>query len=120
MVIYDLLNKFLLGVILIFLIQPIMAFFRPGKDAPKRKLFNWMHRTVGLAALFLSIATLFLGSKFYFTDNNWLILLCIWIGWIFILPIILEITQYCLNGTNKFRTCEFFYIYRATVVFVKA
>lgn len=97
-----------------------MAFFRPGKDAPKRKLFNWMHRTVGLAALFLSIATLFLGSKFYFTDNNWLILLCIWIGWIFILPIILEITQYCLNGTNKFRTCEFFYIYRATVVFVKA
>lgn len=89
-----------------------MAFFRPGKDASRRKLFNWAHRILGLTGLFFSIAALFLGSKLHFDNNNWLILLCVWIGWIFLLPIILEITQYCLNGTNKFRTYFFiFFMY---------
>ena len=78
-----------------------MAFFRPGKDAPRRKLFNWLHRTVGLIAFSLSIISLFLGSKIYFHDNYSFILLFVWLGWTFLLPVILEIFQYCLNNESN-------------------
>ena len=92
---------------LLYLIKkPIMAFFRPGKDAPKRKLFNWLHRIVGLAAFSLSIATLFLGSKIFFHDKYSLILLFVFLGWVFLVPIILEMFQYCSKNENKQFGCD--------------
>lgn len=78
-----------------------MAFFRPGKDAPKRKLFNWLHRIAGLTAFSLSIVTLFLGSNIFFHDDYSLILLFVFLGWVFLVPVILQILQYCLKNENK-------------------
>ena len=31
-----------------------MAVFRPDKDAPRRSLFNWAHRSLGMITLLMS------------------------------------------------------------------
>lgn len=31
-----------------------MAYFRPGKDASSRKLFNWAHRILGILTFVLA------------------------------------------------------------------
>ncbi|XP_068707880.1 uncharacterized protein [Montipora foliosa] len=51
------------GIIAISLavIQPIMAAFRPAPDAPKRRIFNWTHRLVGIVALIMAVVTIYLG-----------------------------------------------------------
>ena len=35
---------------LLAFIQPVMAYFRPHPDAPRRFIFNWAHWTVGKSA----------------------------------------------------------------------
>uniref|UniRef100_A0A8C4RAZ0 Cytochrome b561 domain-containing protein n=1 Tax=Eptatretus burgeri TaxID=7764 RepID=A0A8C4RAZ0_EPTBU len=66
-----------LGIIVVVLvvIQPIMALFRPHPEAPKvlhlvmkmsllcsrRYIFNWVHWAVGMSAWILAVATVFLG-----------------------------------------------------------
>ncbi|XP_068710334.1 ferric-chelate reductase 1-like isoform X2 [Montipora foliosa] len=51
------------GIIAISLavIQPIMAAFRPAPDAPKRGIFNWTHRLVGIIALVMAVVAIYLG-----------------------------------------------------------
>lgn len=57
----------ILGIIVTFLtlVNPIMAFFRPNKDSPKRPWFNWAHRCVGGIAFILADATIFIGIFWY-------------------------------------------------------
>ncbi|CAH3043688.1 unnamed protein product, partial [Porites lobata] len=49
-----------LGIVTIALalIQPIMAAFRPHPGEPKREIFNWCHRIVGIGALVMAIVTI--------------------------------------------------------------
>ncbi|KAM7447097.1 DOMON domain-containing protein frrs1L [Porites harrisoni] len=49
-------------VLLIAVIQPVLAFFRPPPDGKRRMYFNWAHRTFGLLTLALAVVNIFLGS----------------------------------------------------------
>ncbi|XP_068726811.1 ferric-chelate reductase 1-like [Montipora capricornis] len=49
-------------VLVIAVLQPLIAFFRPPVNAGRRRvLFNWVHRAVGLIALSLAVTNIFLG-----------------------------------------------------------
>jgi hypothetical protein len=47
-------------------LQPVVAFWRPANEInglrhPRRWVFNWFHRTVGVLAFFLAVVAVFLG-----------------------------------------------------------
>jgi len=50
-------------VLVLAVIQPIMAFFRPHPGEANRFIFNWAHRGVGLSSLILAVVTVFLGIR---------------------------------------------------------
>ncbi|CAF1015312.1 unnamed protein product [Rotaria sordida] len=50
------------------IIQPTMALFRCQPDHQYRFIFNYAHATVGISALILSIATIFLATMFTIFD----------------------------------------------------
>ncbi|PFX26311.1 putative ferric-chelate reductase 1 [Stylophora pistillata] len=50
-------------VLVLAVIQPIMAAFRPHPGEEKRYIFNWAHRGVGLSALILAVVTVFFGLR---------------------------------------------------------
>merc|ERR1712004_92461 len=50
-------------VTLLAITNPIMALFRPEKDAPRRWIFNWGHRLVGEAAFILGYLNILLGMN---------------------------------------------------------
>jgi len=53
----------IIGIIVLVLtvIQPVMAYFRPAPGDDSRFLFNMAHRSVGLSALLLAVVNCFLG-----------------------------------------------------------
>ncbi|CAD5113581.1 DgyrCDS2744 [Dimorphilus gyrociliatus] len=50
-------------VLILVLINPIMAIFRPAPTHSKRPIFNWCHRIVGLSALILGIINIVIGLR---------------------------------------------------------
>lgn len=52
-----------LGIIVtaLTMINPVMAFFRPGPDSERRLVFNWSHRIVGFLAHITAAITIFFG-----------------------------------------------------------
>ncbi|KAL9950259.1 hypothetical protein ACROYT_G042734 [Oculina patagonica] len=50
-------------VLVLAVIQPIMALFRPHPGEANRYIFNWAHRGVGLSALIMAVVTVFLGIR---------------------------------------------------------
>ncbi|XP_068728109.1 ferric-chelate reductase 1-like isoform X3 [Montipora capricornis] len=50
-------------VVLLAVIQPIIALFRPSPGDEKRYIFNWAHRGVGLSSLLVAVVTVFLGIR---------------------------------------------------------
>jgi len=52
-----------LTVLIIAFLQPIIAFFRPGKDAKLRPLFKFVHTSLGYSAVVLSLISI------YFTNE---------------------------------------------------
>lgn len=50
-------------VLVLAVIQPIMAAFRPHPGEEKRYIFNWAHRGVGLSALILAVVTVIFGLR---------------------------------------------------------
>jgi len=55
-------------VLVLAVIQPIMALFRPHPGEANRYIFNWAHRSVGLFSLVLAVVTVFLGVRL--PDSN--------------------------------------------------
>jgi len=55
-------------VLVLAVIQPIMALFRPHPGEAKRFIFNWAHRGVGMSSLILAVVTVFLGIRL--PDSN--------------------------------------------------
>ena len=55
----------LLGVtvLVIAFLQPIIAFFRPNKDAKTRPLFKFVHTFLGYSAIVIAIASVFLTNE---------------------------------------------------------
>ena len=49
-----------LTVLVIAFLQPIIAYFRPGKDAKLRPVFKYVHTGLGYAAIILATASIFL------------------------------------------------------------
>ena len=52
-----------LTVLVVAFIQPIIAYFRPGKDARFRPLFKFVHTALGYSAIILAIASIFLTNE---------------------------------------------------------
>ena len=52
-----------LTVLVVAFIQPIIAYFRPGKDARTRPLFKFVHTALGYSAIILAIASIFLTNE---------------------------------------------------------
>lgn len=54
-----------LGIIVMVLtiLNPIIAVFRPLPNSHRRPIFNWVHRIVGMLAKILAVVTIFLGLK---------------------------------------------------------
>ncbi|XP_036410734.1 putative ferric-chelate reductase 1 [Megalops cyprinoides] len=48
-------------VMVLAVLQPLMAFFRPLPDSPWRFIFNWMHMGAGTTAKIIAVAAMFLG-----------------------------------------------------------
>ncbi|XP_030626013.1 putative ferric-chelate reductase 1 [Chanos chanos] len=48
-------------VMVLAIIQPVMALFRPAPDASRRYIFNWLHFGVGSAAHLIAVVAIFLG-----------------------------------------------------------
>ena len=49
-----------LTVLIIAFLQPVLAYFRPGKDAKLRPVFKAVHTGLGYAAIILATASIFL------------------------------------------------------------
>ena len=49
-----------LTVLVIAFLQPILAYFRPGKDAKLRPVFKYVHTGLGYASIILATASIFL------------------------------------------------------------
>jgi hypothetical protein len=99
-------RSFLFSILLLIFIlndQVIIAFFRPDKTHPKRFIFNYFHRTVGLSAFFLSIITILLGTlieKMNLDKYGWCIMIG-WIVWVIVLPLSLEVIELVFASRNK-------------------
>ncbi|XP_046346278.2 putative ferric-chelate reductase 1 isoform X2 [Haliotis rufescens] len=54
-----------LGIIVtaMVLINPVMAYFRPGPTSERRPLFNWAHFLVGIGAYCIAVINIFFGLK---------------------------------------------------------
>ncbi|KAK0063036.1 ferric-chelate reductase 1 isoform X2 [Biomphalaria pfeifferi] len=50
-------------VMILTILNPVMALFRPHPDTPRRPIFNWAHFLVGIAAHILGVITIFLGIQ---------------------------------------------------------
>jgi uncharacterized membrane protein len=77
------------------IIQMGVAFIRPHPGTPKRPIFNYFHRTLGLTTFTLAIVTIYLGvcmDDMNLGSMGWGIMIG-WTIWIIIFPLILEITQ---------------------------
>ncbi|XP_070194191.1 putative ferric-chelate reductase 1 [Littorina saxatilis] len=44
-------------------LNPILAVFRPAPTAPRRPIFNWVHRCVGTGSHIVGVLTIFFGLK---------------------------------------------------------
>lgn len=59
-----------LTVLVVAFIQPIIAYFRPGKDARFRPLFKFVHTALGYTAIILAIASIFLTNELEVSQQN--------------------------------------------------
>lgn len=85
-------------------IQPILAIFRPDKDAPKRPIFNWVHRSIGVLTFILAMAAILMGMMMFLESFYWLIMFG-WLTWLVVLVIFLEFIDYKMKmGKKKFES----------------
>lgn len=81
--------------VLLAIIQPIMAVFRPHPGEDKRWVFNWAHRLVGFSALVLAAVTIFLGLDLVKVTKTVMI---VWVVLVVLLIVTMEIILFFLAG----------------------
>jgi hypothetical protein len=77
-------------------IQPLMAIFRCNPNGSYRFIFNYVHATVGLSALVLSILAILLAmffTRFEFLERKQWIIVVAWASWLLIAFILLELIE---------------------------
>ncbi|KAM4722878.1 putative ferric-chelate reductase 1 [Rhinophrynus dorsalis] len=60
-------------VMILALIQPFVALFRPSPQSNRRFIFNWFHAVNALVIKVLAVANLFLGLQFIGHSQQWLV-----------------------------------------------
>ncbi|KAL3841487.1 hypothetical protein ACJMK2_019625, partial [Sinanodonta woodiana] len=89
----------ILGIIVMVLtiINPVMAIFRPRPDAPRRKIFNIAHFGVGTAAFLFSIINMFIGVGLKMLSKKMENVLWAYVAWFIVIMITLEIYDFVHN-----------------------
>ena len=100
----------IIGIIVICfaIIQPLIAVFRCKPNGQYRFIFNYLHATIGLTSLILSVVVIFLAvffSRFGFNVNKEWGILIGWTCWLFIIFVIFTIIECCFkkNLSNEER-----------------
>lgn len=91
-------------VLVLSVIQPIAAAFRPHPGDDNRYLFNWAHRAGGIFALVLAVVTVFLGILIYKDelglDNSPLYAMIVYcVGVVFVIAF--DIYLFCKKRNHK-------------------
>jgi hypothetical protein len=75
-------------------VQVWMALFRCDPSSKFRFIYNWIHRTTGLLAFFLSVPTIFIVAHWLpFHHNGLVTILSFWTAWVVIAVIAFEFLQ---------------------------
>lgn len=57
-------------VLVLAVIQPTIAFFRPHPGSHKRPIFDWLHRTIALIVVLMAVVTVFKGADLLEEDGG--------------------------------------------------
>ncbi|XP_029650676.1 putative ferric-chelate reductase 1 isoform X2 [Octopus sinensis] len=84
------------------IINPILGYFRPGKDHPKRIYFNWVHSMIGTILMILADVTIFIGVLMHSKMENvermydaFVIEMSLFLVYKFVAGCGMEIMEYC-------------------------
>ncbi|XP_052832488.1 putative ferric-chelate reductase 1 isoform X2 [Octopus bimaculoides] len=90
------------------IVNPILGYFRPGKDHPKRIYFNWVHSMIGTVLMILADVTIFIGvlmhskmegvNKMY---KAFVIEMSLFLVYKFVAGCGMEIMEYCNQDEEK-------------------
>jgi len=87
------------------LLQPVNAYFRVGKDHPKRRIWEYLHKTAGRLAVLGGIVVCILGgllfAKFENDNNIPFIISCVVVGIFVIAFIHLRLRQYYVMRMDR-------------------
>uniref|UniRef100_A0A2C9JHY4 Ferric-chelate reductase 1 n=1 Tax=Biomphalaria glabrata TaxID=6526 RepID=A0A2C9JHY4_BIOGL len=89
----------IMGVIVMVLtiLNPVMALFRPHLGTSKRCIFNWAHLFVGTSAHILGVVTIFFGVQLHSADTPryTVKLLGAYVAWQLFVYLLLEVITHC-------------------------
>ncbi|CAL1531835.1 unnamed protein product [Lymnaea stagnalis] len=89
----------IMGVIVMILtiLNPIMALFRPKPGTSKRVIFNWAHMLAGLATHMLGVATIFFGVRLQSSATPYyaIYILAAYVAWQLFVELLLGLINYC-------------------------
>ncbi|CAI9740447.1 putative ferric-chelate reductase 1 isoform X3 [Octopus vulgaris] len=84
------------------IINPILGYFRPGKDHPKRIYFNWVHSMIGTILMILADVAIFIGVLMHSKMENvermydaFVIEMSLFLVYKFVAGCGMEIMEYC-------------------------
>lgn len=93
-------------ILILVILQPIMAIFRPNPCAARRYLFNWLHWATGTFARIIAVGSIFLGMDLPALDlrNPWDTLVMVgFIVWHVAAELILEAHNYIITSKARKR-----------------
>ncbi|XP_044605472.2 ferric-chelate reductase 1 isoform X2 [Equus asinus] len=91
-------------VMVLAVLQPLLAAFRPALHDPRRQMFNWTHWSMGTAARIIAVAAMFLGMDLPGLDlpGPWKTYVMIgFVAWHVGTEIVLEIHAYRLSRKGE-------------------
>ncbi|KAK3771651.1 hypothetical protein RRG08_047905 [Elysia crispata] len=95
-----------LGMLLVILtvVNPLMALFRPDKGSPSRSTFKWTHWAVGMFAWILAIALLAIGLDLPKSQADLISVYAVFAfaGYQLVMEILVRSIPYCLGNKNGF------------------
>ncbi|CAG5115923.1 unnamed protein product, partial [Candidula unifasciata] len=88
----------IIGIIVMILtvINPVMALFRPHPGTPRRPIFNWGHWFVGTAAHILAVVNVFFGVLLSLSDVPYYLvyILGAYVAWQIFVELLLELLSF--------------------------
>lgn len=84
-------------VMILAVLQPLLAAFRPSLHHPRRQVFNWTHWSIGTAARIIAVTAIFLGMDLpglHLPNPQKIYAMVGFVAWHVVIEIILEIHGY--------------------------